>query len=166
MPRGDYNTNAAGTMTSQLMRWSYFTAPETMTATQFRLVSGGTAAGATPSLVQASLWTVDASSNLTRVVVATNTPSLLAAANTVYASAFVTPASYTLIAGKRYAIGLLVVTAATAPTVPGQLAPTAAEMGLTPVLASQLASQATTPTSATAGSVTASATRFYAAVLP
>jgi hypothetical protein len=166
MPRGDYNTAAAGTMTSQLMRWTYFTAPETMTATQFRLVSGGTAAGATPTLVQASLWTVDASSNLTRVVVAANTTTLLAAANTVYASAFVTPASYTLVAGKRYAIGLLVVTAATAPTVPGQLAPTAAEMGLTPVLASQLAAQATTPTSATAGSVTASATRIYAAVLP
>lgn len=166
MPRDSINSGTAATMTSGTVRFAFFTAESTFTATSMRLNSGTTAAGATPTLVRCGLYTVSASGDLTLVAAIASDTALLAAANTAYTRAFSTggslPATYQLIAGRRYAIGIIVVTAATAPTLPGQIAVVASEMGLAPRVAASLAGQSNLPTAATAASLADSTSRPYA----
>ncbi len=76
-----------------------------------------TAAGATPTLVRYGLYEANASGDLTLRASTANDTALLAAADTRYFKAF--SASWQIKAGRRYAISILVVTAAAAPTLLG-----------------------------------------------
>lgn len=107
-------TNLIISGANQRLQLTYFTALRTETCTQFGVNTGGTAAGATPTLCRIGLYTVDGSDNLTLVAATNNDTTLFAGANTRYTKP--ASASYSKVAGQRYATGVLVVTAATAPT--------------------------------------------------
>jgi len=108
------NTLAA---VSQQVRLTHFTARKTESITQIRFATGNTPAGATPTLVRVGVYSVagtDGMGDLTLVASTPNDTTLLSSANTRYTKAL--SSSWNKIAGQRYAIGILIVTAAAAPT--------------------------------------------------
>lgn len=153
--------------TSGSLRLSFFTAKKTETTTQVRVYSGGTAAGATPTLCRIGLWTVDSSDNSVSLVASTaNDTALFAATNTAYTKSW--SSSYAKVAGQRYALGILVVTGAAGPTYPGLIVGIGftAEMAVAPRLTGTLTSQTDLPSSFTSAGLTTSVNRYYAAILP
>jgi hypothetical protein len=161
-------TADAGTvaMTSGLARFAMFTARRTMTAGGVRVLAGDTAAGGTPTLVKLALYSADSSRDLTftaltRIAVTASDVTVFAAANTSYSTAFITPT--VIDEGARYAVGVLVVTAATAPTVWG-IVGGAAYAG--PWYGAQAAGQTDLAASYTAGALANTPTVPYATVPP
>lgn len=153
-------------MTSQLLRISYFTARKTETKVSVRMESGAVAAAATPTLVRVGVWTADdAGALLSQVAATPNDTALLAAATTSYTKAF--SASYAQVAGTRYAVGLLVVTGATVPQMPGYSGVLlAASYGTSPRQSGFISAQADLPATAAAGGITNSTARLYFELLP
>lgn len=160
-------TSNTGPSTSTSMRLTYFTARRSETTTQVRTFSGTNAAGATPTLCRIGLYLIDASDNATLVASTANDTALWAATNTAYVRSWSTP--YAKIAGQRYALGLLVVTGATAPSWPSTLSVASgltAEMAQLPRLGGVLPTQSDLPGSFLNASVTSSAIRYYGVILP
>lgn len=156
------------TMTSQSLRLAYFTALKTEAISQVRVITLGTAAGATPTVVRVGIWTTDGTGALLALVGSTpNDTALLASTNTAYTKALSAP--FTKQAGQRYAAGLLVVTAAAAPTVGGL-----AQGGLigsetttvAPAVSALVGSQSDLPATVAAGGLTATTNRPYIVLLP
>lgn len=160
----EFINTATVSQTSGVMRLTYFTARKTETTTQVRVLSGGTAAGATPTLCRIGLYSIDAAGAGTLVAATASDTTLFAGANLAYTRAWAAP--YNKVAGQRYAIGTLVVTAATAPTLCGHSVSNSAEAQVAPAIAAALTAQADLPASYAAGSLTSSSLRPYAALLP
>ncbi len=162
LARPEVTASNVATGTQQL-RLNYFTATKNGSSTGVRMYSGGTAAAATPTLVQVGLYSIDAAGNGTLIASTPNDTTLLATTFTSYTKNWsVAPA---LQVGERYALGLLVVTAVAAPTMLGYAAFTVfqAENGTAPALSTQLTGQATLPASFTVGSLVQSANTAYMA---
>lgn len=155
-------TNTGISLASQALRLTFFTARKTETTTQVRLSTGSTAAGATPTLCRIGLWTVDASDNGTLVASTANDTALFAAASTSYTRSW--SSSYAKIAGQRYAVGPLVVTAATAPTVVGVIPNV--DTSITPRLSSVITGLSDLPSTFTGASLPVNVNRPYLAILP
>jgi len=153
-------------LTSQKLLLTYFTGRRTETVTQVRVVSGGTAAGATPTTCVIGIYSVAGNGDLTLITSTPNDTSLYAATATAYTKSF--SSSWSKVAGTRYALGLLVVTAATAPTTAGIFAGggVATEAGQAPRLAGSLTGQSSLPSTIANGSIANTTNMFYAAVLP
>jgi hypothetical protein len=150
--------------TSGILKLTYFTARKTETITKLSTYCGAVAAGATPTLCRMGLYTVDgATGNLTLVASTPNDTSLWAAVNTEYQKAL--SSSYGVTAGTRYALGVLCVTAATAPQLAGNT-PHLAMSAKAPRLSAQLTGQTDLPSSITAGSLSNLAQRIYGELLP
>lgn len=158
-------TSQSVATTSQTLRLTYFTARKTESIGNVRIISGSTAAGATPSLIRVGIYTVDGSGNLTLVASTANDTSLLASGTTEYPKAL--QASFTKTRGQRYAVGVLVVTAATAPTLTGggNLIPSAAA-GRAPRLGGSVTGQSDLPSSVSAGSINDNAHQAYVELTP
>lgn len=146
---------AAGAMISQAMILTYFTADKTETISTVTTYSG-TAATATPTLIRIGAYSVAANGNLTLVASTTSDTSLYAAANTAYAKSF--SSSWSKVAGTRYALGMLIVSSQTMPSIIGhQLS---ASTGATaayieaPAIVGRLSSQSDLPSSVTSGLIT------------
>lgn len=109
-------TSASGTI-----YWVYFTAPYDLTATQISM-STQTTAAATVTTARMGLYSWDGTT-LTLEARTANDTTLFAAPTTVYTASFNTtggyPSSYSLVAGTRYAVAVIVV-ASTAPSYAGQ----------------------------------------------
>jgi hypothetical protein len=150
------------------LRLSFFTARKSETTTQVRVVTGGTAAGATPTVCRIGLYEVAANGNGTLVASTTNDTTLFAATNTAYTKAW--SSSYAKVAGKRYAVGICVVTGATAPqfcgTGFGSGGAGSEPANVAPRLSGSLSGQSDLPSSFTEGALGPSARRIYAAILP
>ena len=161
--RFDVNGNTLATGTGNL-RLSYFTAYRDGAFTKMRAWCGTTAAAATPTLVRFGVYWAAANENLTLVASTVNDTALFAAASTVYEK----PLSVTvhLTAGQRYAYGFLIVTAAAAPTTHGMIFLTSTEAAVPPRLNGFVASQTDLPSTIAAGSVSASTTNMYMALVP
>lgn len=162
----EFITSNAVPSTSQALRLAYFTARSSFTATQIKMFSGATAAGATPTLCQAGIYSIAANGDGTLVASIASDTTLFAGATLSYTRALL--ASLGIVAGSTYAVGLLVVTAAAAPSYLGQ-APTgmaANENLLSPRVAGSITGQATMPASFLNASVGISGGRPYAVVLP
>lgn len=102
------------TLTSGTLRLSYLTAQKTASVTKLQIDTGGTAAGATPTLVRLGMWLEDpATRDLTLVASVPNTTSLMGGTWVTYRPSV--SAAYTKQAGSRYALGVLVVSAAAMP---------------------------------------------------
>lgn len=158
--------NTALSLTSQTMRLSYFTARKTETATKVRLPCGTTAAGATPTLIRVGIYSVANDGTLALIASTPNDTTLLAAANTVYTKSL--SASFVKKAGVRYAVGVLVVSAATMPTLIGNTGGgnITSEFAAAPQLAGSVASQTDLPASVAPGSVSAATAIPYVVVTP
>lgn len=163
LPRSFINTNVSFLGSSNL-RLSYFTAVKSETSTQVRIISGSTAAAATPTLVRFGLYSVAANGDGTLVAATTNDTSLLAATATAYTKAWASP--YNVVAGTRYAFGVLVVSGATMPLLVGSGINDATEVAIAPRITGAIGGQADLPASFLAGSVGLSGSRIYAAILP
>lgn len=169
MWRGLVSNNGLAS-TSGTLRLTFFTARKSEVTTQVRTATGGTAAGATPTLCQIGLFAVDGSDNGTLVAVTANDTSLWAATNTAYFRNWISP--YQKVAGQRYALGLLVVTAAAAPTWPGSAALATGvvpDLAQLPRISGQITSQSTMPstfTVAAVGGASGSINRYFGVVLP
>jgi hypothetical protein len=160
----DLTATGAVTVVSGQLRLTYFTARKTETSTQCRILSGGTAAGATPTLCKIGIFEIAANGDGTLVGVTANDTALFAVASTAYTRSWVTP--FTKTAGRRYAAGPLVVTAATAPSFVGKVISNSTEAGQSPVLTTALSGQTDIPASFSAGSLAGSNLHPYVAVLP
>jgi hypothetical protein len=88
-----------------------FTALTSFTTTQVTTTSGALSTGLT--VARMGLYTVDSSNLATLVAETANDTSLFAAASTLYTRSFDTarglPATYNIVAGQRYAFGIIVV---------------------------------------------------------
>lgn len=149
------------------LRLTHFTAAKTETVTQIKMYSGSTAGGATPTLVRIGIYSVAENGDLALIASTANDTALLAAANTAYTKAL--SSSWSKVAGQRYALGLLVVTAATAPTMVGQGIGSglpAAELAVSPKLCALLSGQTDLPSSVTDASVFSTTQMYYAALMP
>lgn len=145
---------------------SFFTARKTETTTQVRVLSGATAAGATPTLCRLGLYLVDGSDNGTLVASIANDTTLWASATSSYTRSW--SSSYAKVAGQRYALGQLIVTSNALPSWPGYalMASAQSEANQVPRLNGAIASQTDLPSSFTVGSIAGSLNRHYGAILP
>jgi len=163
--RGDATAiNVAST--PQWLRLVYFTARKAQTTTQVRVIGGNNAAGATPTLCELGLFTIDAAGDGTRVAVTGNDTSLFATTLATYTRSWL--ASYNMVIGQRYALSWLVVTTAAAPTYSGIVLASSldVETSLASRITGRISGQTTTPASFTAASVGASTSRPYGVILP
>lgn len=144
--------DASVTMASQTLRLSYVKAERTFTATKMRVRSGSTAAGATPTLCKLAVFEVAANGDLSRLARTSGDTAMLSATSTAYEYAL--DASVSVQAGHTYAFAILVVTAATAPTVQGMVHLTAAEAGWGERLCGQVSGQTDIISSIPSASVT------------
>jgi hypothetical protein len=153
---------------SQQLRLTFFTARKSETVTQVRMITSTTAAAATPSLCRIGLYSVDGYGNGVLVAATPSDTTLFAAATTAYTKSFTS--AYAKVAGQRYALGALVVSGTTMPTMAGigaDISPGGrTEMSLAPRLSGSLSSQADLPASFTDAGLTASQVMCYGAVLP
>lgn len=159
-------SNSGMTTSSGVMILTGFNAWKTESITQLKLFSGGTAAGATPTLVRAGIYSVAADGSITLVASIASDTTLLAASSTGYTRALTAALSKT--AGQRYALGILVVSTAAMPTLPG------VSMGIGPITTAlpwesgQVSGLTDLPASATYAQITTSSNnrQIYAELLP
>lgn len=152
------------TCSNQSFRVCYFTAYKNQTVASLRVVTGSTAAGATPTLIRYGLYSVGSDGALTGLLASTaNDTTLLASTNTGYTKAL--SASYDVIAGTRYACGILVVTGATAPAIMGGNWGVAAQSAVAPRLGAFVSGQSDLPASVVAGSLSDTGAVPYFALL-
>lgn len=145
---------------------TYFTARKSETVNNVRVNTGNTAAAATPTLCRIGLYSVDGAGNLTLVASTANDTTLFAGTFTVYTRAF--SVGYALVAGSRYALGLLVVSAAAMPKF-GGIFPGGgvnAEIAIAPQLAGHITAQADLPAGPVAPAGGGYGGMFYGVVTP
>jgi hypothetical protein len=162
-PRELINSSSLST-TSGILRLTYWTARKTESITQVKTYSGGTAAGATPTLVRIGVYSIDSAGAGSLVASTVSDTSLYAGTVTPYTKSF--SATFNKTAGARYALGVLVVTGATAPTVAGNGLAISTEALIAPYESALLSGQTDLPNSFAQGSLSASGNRVYAALLP
>jgi hypothetical protein len=161
MLRSDVFSNNTVLGSSGSMRLTYFTPEKSVVASNVRVITGTTAAAATPTLCRIGLFSVAANGDLTLIGSTPNDTTLFAAASTAYSKAL--SASATLLAGQRYAMGILVVSGVGVPSFQGQVPVLLASEGaMAPALASVLSGQTDLPSSVAVGSLSfATNQRFY-----
>lgn len=161
----DLATAANVPMTTQVLRLTYFTASKDETVNSARIISGATAATATPSLVRIGVYTEAANGDLTLVASTPNDTALLATINTVYTKALSAPLTKT--SGRRYAVGVLVVSAVAMPTLVGYAysAGITVEMFASPKACAAVNGNADLPATILNASILNSGNRIYAALI-
>lgn len=144
-----------------------FTARKSEPVAAVRISTHTTAAGATPSLCKIGFFRVEGSGamtdDLTLLAVTANDTSLFASATTAYTKSFTAPASK--VAGVRYAVGVLVVSAAPLPNFGGFTLANSLESSVAPWTCATLAGQSDIAGDITA-TLVASNKQLFAAVLP
>lgn len=166
IPRTDSGMSSGSAMTSGSLRLTYKTATKTEMIRSIEIPCGGTAAVASPTLIRVGVYVEEANGDLKLVASSASNTVLFATANAE--NSFPLTAPFTKIRGKRYAVGLLIVTAKTPPSVFGSTSLISSIIGKGPALAAVRTSQANLPASVTAAQVAAgpSTVRFYAELLP
>lgn len=159
LPRG-HGTIGNGSITSGQLVLVFFTAPYNMTCTRLTFVTGGTAT-ASLSLCRFALFTVNetvtdsvtATTPVVTMVARTASDTTIGnAQQTIYTRTFNTtggyPASYDLVAGTRYAAGIIIV-GTTGGTWQAGTVTTGAFMRLPPMVAGIITGLTDAPTAAT-----------------
>lgn len=163
IPRLLANATAVATGTGSL-RLTFFTARKSETVASIRTLSGAQAAAATPTLARIGLYSVAGDGSITLIGSTASDTTLYAGVNTSYTRALTTPVAVTR--GNRYAVGILIVTAAVAPTLVGALPVQGPEAGIAPRLAGLVGGQANLPANLASGAITDTAHMSYAVLLP
>lgn len=157
------STNNA--LTNQVLRLSYFTARRTESISQVYMITGGTAAGATPTYAAIGVYQEDpVTGNLTLVASTASDTTLFAATSTKYTKAL--QAAFTKRAGIRYAVGVLVVSAAAFPTFLSVTIQNQPEAAVYPRRTASIGGQATLPASIANASLLNSGMFLYAVLVP
>lgn len=162
--RGD--VTSSGNPGSGVERLTFFTARKTELSTQSKMFSS-TTVQTLATLVRWGLYEVASNGDGLLVAAIANDTSIFTVANTAYTRPWITP--YNVIAGMRYALGLIVTTVGTMPTIssgsPSNLA--TSEIQMAPKLTGSLGVQADLLASFTNAMAAGSGSgRFYAAILP
>jgi hypothetical protein len=155
----------SATMTSGAVRLAYFTPQVSYTASTIITATASTAAAATPTLCRMGLYAVAANGDLTLVASCANDTALWAATTTEYSRALVSPATYTLIAGIRYAAGAICISASAVPTLIGSSGSNSALLGRAPVLCKSIGGQTDLPASQVVAGLSATAQLIYVALV-
>ena len=158
--------SSTGVVNTQALRLAYFTARKPQTTTKVRVRSGTTAAGATPTLCRVGLYLIDGAGDGTRVASILNDTSLFNLASTGFTRDWSAP--YVMIAGQRYALGILIVTTAATPTLCGYTYATSMdeEGVMTPRLTGRLNTQTDLPVAFADASLATTINRYYGVILP
>lgn len=93
---------------------TYFTAQKSEAINTVTVWTGNTAAAATPTLIRVGVYDIAADGAGTLLAATANDTTLFAAANTEYAKTLT--ATFNKVARRRYAVGVLVVSASAMPT--------------------------------------------------
>jgi GDSL-like lipase/acylhydrolase family protein len=156
-------TQALGS--SGTMRLTYFTAYRSETVTTIEAETGATAAAATPTLCRMGLYSVAANGDIALLSGCANDTTLFAGTGTVYNRAL--GASQALVLGKRYAVGVLVVTGAALPTFLGfSFGGSAAHLTRSPRKTAAVTGLSDLPASTVSGSLATSGSLLYGVVAP
>jgi hypothetical protein len=158
----DLVTGQTAALASGSVGLSYFTARKTEVSTQGTMLSGTTAAAATPTLCKFGVYSVASNGDLTLVASTVNDTTLFASTGTTYLKSWTS--SFTKIAGQRYAFAQIVVSGVARPI----FAAVGAGVGVfsAPLLAAQFTGQTDLPASITAASLVFGSCRHYGVVLP
>lgn len=153
-------------LASGQMVLSYFTAQKTETISKVRLVCGNQAAAAGATLIRAAIYEVATNGDLTLVGATASDTTLLAAANTAYTANLAQP--FTKTAGKRYAVGVLVVSGGTMPRLAGVFGAggIASELAQSPRQSGAIGSLSDVPSSVTSASVGQWGGQHYTVLTP
>jgi hypothetical protein len=160
-------TSQATTSASGNLSLTYFTARKTETTTQVRVMTGSTAAAATPTICRIGLYAIAANGDGTLVASTPNDTSLFAATSTAYTRSW--SVSFAKVAGARYAIGIIVVSGVATPTFIGAVnisTNIGVENGVAPRVHGRMVSQSDLPSTFTEAALLAGAVLHYAAILP
>lgn len=153
---------------SQNLRLCYFSARKTEVTTQVRVGTGTTSAAATPTLCRIGLYEIADDGGGSLVASTVNNTALFASTATAYTVPW--SASYVKIAGRRYALGVLVVSAVATPTMVGHALLIStfgqAEYAVAPRLNGLLTGQSDLPSTFTDLSLSSPTGRIYAVLLP
>lgn len=156
-------TSSSATLVAGALRLTFFTARKTEEVTRVRTYSGPVPAeGAT--LHRIGVYEVDSSDNLKLLAATENDTSLWTEANAKYDSAF--ESGFSKKRGARYAVGALVVGAATPPDLLGQSQLHQDEGAQPPRLCASLDGQSDLPAEIQADSLSPSPVQVYAALIP
>lgn len=151
---------------SQGLRLTYLTAQKTETVTHLRLITAGTAAAPTPTLCRLGVYEENVDGSLTLIHSTANDTSLFAAALTRYTVPLTD--SWAKVRGKRYAIGRLIVSAATTPSFRGLLdaGGVVNEWAEAPRMTAQWTGQSNLPASVPVANLSNSSQFDYVALVP
>lgn len=157
-----------GAMTSGLLQLVYFTAQRSETIASVKMLSAQTAAAATPTLVRFGIYEVAANGDLTLVASTANDTAIFAGTHTAYDKAL--SVAWGKVAGRRYAVAVLVVSGAAMPVLYGSMPVGAAAvldtlLSAAPRWTGQVAGQTDLPASVAAASVAATRRCHYAELL-
>lgn len=160
-----YEANQSVVTGTQNLRLEALTAREGILTTGVRMSTSSPAATATPTIIRIGLYTVNAAGDGVLVASTPNDLTLFTAINTFYSKNWSTP--YQLVMGNRYAVGLLVVSAVTTPSMLGAAQGNSmqTENLVLPWCAAVLAGQANLPSSFLYASLTTSVNAAYARLL-
>lgn len=150
-------TSTGAAATTQQLRLCGFTARASQNITQVRVVTGATAAAATPSLCRIGVYSRNGANLYTLVASHANDTALFAAANTTYTKTFTAP--FDKVAGVDYVVAILIVSAVAFPTfiAPPVAANTAFQTDaqlLQPVMSGVVAAQADLPATFAGATIT------------
>lgn len=109
-----FSANVNSFAVSGVVAVTTFEALKSETITRIRTFSGSTAAGATPTMCKVGVYSVADNGDLTKLAETANNTGLWAATHTAYTENLLT--SFEKVAGRRYAVAMVIVTAATIPT--------------------------------------------------
>lgn len=155
VPTRDRITSNSIACASGSLILSYFTALRTESITTVAAYSGATAAAATPTLVRYGIYSVAGNGDLTLIASTVSDTAIFATINTAYPKSLSAP--FAKVAGVRYAVGVLVVTGATAPSLHGlQMSPTGVVNALvrqTPYIVGRFVGQTDLPSTVAVGSL-------------
>jgi parallel beta-helix repeat protein len=146
---------------NSIIRLMFFTATKTETITQVRTRTGSTA-GVGMTTCQIGVYSADADDALTLIASTPNDTALWTSASTDYTKSF--SASFSKVAGNRYAVAILVAGSSTAPTMAG-FGIAGTDQALAPRIC-VYASSGTLASTISTGSMVLSASMIYAALLP
>ena len=117
------------------------------------------AAGATPTLCRMGIYTIDGSGNVTLVASTTNDTAMWSSNGVEYEKTL--DVGFSKVAGTRYAVGSLCVTAASAPALAGMQGSNSLINAIAPRLAGTVGSQTDLPASVAVGSIGNTAIRPF-----
>jgi hypothetical protein len=154
LPVSALNSAAVG-LNDATLKLTYFTAVKSETIATVIYTVGTTSAGATPTLSRFGIWEASADGALTALVASTTNDTALFTGTGSQQRSKALTAPFSKVRNKRYAVGALVVTGATVPTIAGctyQSISGVSSIGGTRI-AGQAAAQSDLPATLAAGSV-------------